>query len=79
LRGIGQRCEVCSDLRVCFAVKSSHQIDEITAGIALGKAVPDIFRQTDDKGVGVISAMQGARAEELIAAFFKGRLDPLIL
>jgi hypothetical protein len=60
-------------------VKASHQLDDITAGIALSKAAPDIFRKADDKGVGVIAAMHGARAKELVTAFSKGHFAPFIL
>jgi hypothetical protein len=56
-----------------------HQRNDITAGIALGKAMPDIFRKANDKGVGVIAAMHRARAKELVSAFSKGRLEPLIV
>jgi hypothetical protein len=48
-----------------------HEFDDITSGIASGKAVPNIFRKADNKGVGVVATMNGTRAAELITSFFK--------
>ena len=58
-------------MSVVFTIKVLHEFDDITSGIASGKAVPNIFRKADNKGVGVIATMNGTRAEELIASFFK--------
>ena len=58
-------------MSVVFAIKVTDEVDDIAAGIASGKAVPNIFGKADNKGVGVVAAMNGTRAEELIASFFK--------
>ena len=58
-------------MSVVFTIKVSDEFDDITSGIASGKAVPNIFRKADNKGVGVVATMNGTRAEELIASFFK--------
>ena len=64
-------------MSVVFTIKVLHEFDDITSGIASGKAVPNIFRKADNKGVGVIATMNGTRAEELIASFFKLCHHPL--
>ena len=58
-------------MSVVFTVEASDEFDDIAAGIASGKAVPNIFGKADNKGVGVVAAMNGTRAEEMIASFFK--------
>ena len=58
-------------MSVVFAIKASDEFDDIASGIASGKAVPNIFGKADNKGVGVVAPMNGTRAEELIASFFK--------
>ena len=60
-----------------FTIKASDEFDDITAGIASGKAVPNIFGKADNKSVGVVAPMNGTRAEELIASFFKRCHRPL--
>ncbi len=64
-------------MSVVFAIKVLHQFDDIASGIASGKAVPNIFRKVDNKGVGVVATMNGTRAEELIPSFFKRCHPPL--
>ena len=54
-----------------FTIKATDEFDDITAGIASGKAVPDIFGKTDNKGVGIVAAMNWTGAEESIASCFK--------
>ena len=56
---------------VVFTIKASDEFDDITSGIASGKAMPNIFGKADNKGVGVVATMNGTRAEELIPSFFK--------
>lgn len=58
-------------MSVVFTVEASDEFDDIAAGIASGKAVPNIFGKADHKGVGVVAAMNRTRAEELIGSFFK--------
>ena len=58
-------------MSVVFPIKASDEFDDIAAGIASGKAVPNIFGKADNKGVGVVAAMNGTGAAELITAFFK--------
>ena len=60
-----------------FTIKASDEFDDITAGIASGKAVPNILGKADNKGAGVVAPMNGTRAEELIASFFKLCHHPL--
>ena len=64
-------------MSVVFTIKVSDEFDDITSGIASGKAVPNIFRKADNKGVGVVATMNGTRAEELITSFFKLCHHPL--
>jgi hypothetical protein len=66
-------------LPVVFTIKASDEFDDIAAGIASGKAVPNIFGKADNKGVGVVAAMNGTRAEELIASFFKRAIPAFVL
>ena len=63
-------------MSVVFTIEASDEVDDIAAGIASGKAVPDIFGKADHKGVGVVAAMNRTRAEELISSLFKRRHDP---
>ncbi len=63
-------------MSVVFTVEASDEFDDIAAGIASGKAVPNIFGKADHKGVGVVAPMNGTRAEELIPSFFKLSHDP---
>ena len=58
-------------MSVVFPIKASDEFDDIAAGIASGKAVPNVFGKADHKGVGVVAAMNRTRAEELIGSFFK--------
>ena len=58
-------------MSVIFTIKASDEFDDIAAGIASGKAVPNILGKADHKGVGVVAPMNGTRAEELIPSFFK--------
>jgi hypothetical protein len=66
---MGQSGEIVCCLVVGYFLQASHQIDDITAGIASGKAVPEVFRQADHKGVRVVAAMDGTGANEPIALF----------
>ena len=58
-------------MSVVFPIKASDEFDDIAAGIASGKAMPNVFGKADNKGVGVVATMNGTRAEELIPSFFK--------
>ena len=64
-------------MSVVFTIKAADELDDITAGIASGKAVPNIFGKADNKGVGVVATMNGTRAAELITSFFKLCHHPL--
>jgi hypothetical protein len=66
---MGQSGEIVCCLAVGYFLQVSHQIDDITAGVASGKTVPEIFRQADHKGVGVVAVMDGTGADEPIALF----------
>ena len=63
-------------MSVVFTVEASDEFDDIAAGIASGKAVPEIFGKADNKGVWVVAPVNGTRAEELIGPFFKRCHDP---
>ena len=64
-------------MSVVFTIEASDEFDDIAAGIASGKAMPNIFGKADNKGVGVVATMNGTRAEELIPSFFKRCHPPL--
>ena len=66
-------------MTVVFTIKASDEFDDIAAGIASGKAVPNIFGKADHKGIGVVAPMDGTRAEELIGSFFKRCHPPLVV
>ena len=64
-------------MSVVFTIKAADEFDDITAGIASGKAVPDIFGKVDNKGVWVVTTMDGARAKKLTPSLFKRYRYPL--
>ena len=64
-------------MSIVFTIKAADEFDDITAGIASGKAVPSIFGKVDNKGVGVVTTVYGARAKKLIPSLFKRYHHPL--
>lgn len=64
-----QSAEIVCCLAIGYFLQASHQIDDITAGVASGEAVPEIFRHANHEGMGVVAVMDGTGADEPIALF----------
>jgi hypothetical protein len=58
--------QVVQGLLEVFAVKPADQFNNITT-VAAGKAIPQVLVETDDKGVGIVTTVQGTRAVTLHA------------
>ena len=74
-----QGCQVVGGLCIGVAEEFLDQVDKITAGVALGKTVPGVFGDADDKGIRVVSAVDWARTDKSLALFAKPGNHPLIL
>jgi hypothetical protein len=61
-----------------FAVKSADQIDNITT-VTAGKAIPQILAETDHKSVWIVTAVQGAWANQPISLPFEGNQQSFII
>ena len=70
---MSQSSEVFCCLSIGYLLKASYKIDYVTPGVASGKAMPEIFGKADNKGIGVVATVHGARAKESVSAFFKLR------
>ena len=66
---MSQSGEVFCCLEIGYLLKASYKIDNVTPGVASGKAMPDIFGKADYKGMGIIAMMDGTGADEPIALF----------
>ena len=60
-----------SRLSVAQVVEATDKIDDIAAGLTSREAVPEVFRDGDHKGRGIVATVDGAWADESIAAFFE--------
>jgi hypothetical protein len=52
-------------------VEATNKLDDIATGLTSREAVPEVFRDADHEGGGVVAAVDGAGADESIAAFFE--------
>jgi hypothetical protein len=57
-------------------VHAPHQLDDVAATEATGKAVPKIFCPIDDEGLWVIAVVYGTRADQALAARCQGSDHP---
>lgn len=62
----GKGAEVFGDLGVGGLVESSDELDDIATGVTSGEASPEIPAARDHESPWVVSAVNGARAEERI-------------
>jgi len=69
---LGQAGEVECGLVVGAGIEFFDEVDEVAAGVAGGKAAPEIFGAADDEGVWIVAFVQGAGPDERIAALFEG-------
>ena len=67
----GKRGEARSRFSVAQVVEATNKIDDIATGLASREAVPEVFRDGDHEGRGVVAAVNGAGADESIAAFLE--------
>ena len=63
--------QVVQGLLDVFAVKPVDQVNNITT-VAAGKAIPQVLVETDNKGVGIVTTLQGTPANQPASLPFKG-------
>ena len=73
----GKRGKARGSFPVAQAVEATNKIDDIATGLASRETVPEVFRDGDHEGGGVVAAVDGAGADESIAAFFEVVGEPL--
>lgn len=75
-RQAGERGETLGSLGEAQPFKAPDEINDITAGLAAGEAVPEVFREADDKGR-AITAVNRAGSDEPIASYPEALRQPV--
>ncbi len=64
----GQRAEVVGDLSVGASIESSDELDDIAPGVTSGETSPEVLATRDDESPWIVTAVDGAGAEEGVCA-----------
>lgn len=67
--GIGERVEVVGDLTIAAVVELMNELDNITAGVTGGEAMPKVFGPGDDESATIVTAVDGTGADESVRRY----------
>ena len=67
--GIGERVEVVGDLAIAAVVELMNKLDDITAGVTGGEAMPKVFGSGDDESATTVTAVDGTGADDSVRRY----------